>query len=96
MTHSGHGDADLEERVITCIAEGLEFAVATDHNHNTDYHSTMKKLGAGSPLTAVTRNEVPGPTGHLNAFPLGPAAPEWRIDLSCSMGWPRLVFEPLR
>ncbi len=74
LTHSGHGDSNVEERVITFLGEGLEFAVATDHNHNTDYRPTMKKLGITG-VTAVTGNEVSVPIGHFNAFPLDPARP---------------------
>ena len=34
----------------TLIGEGVEFAVATDHNHNTDYGPTVEQLGAASQL----------------------------------------------
>jgi len=73
LTHSGHGDADLEERVLSFLGEGLEFAVATDHNHNTDYAPTVRALGVESQLTTVTGNEVTTDLGHCNAFPLDPA-----------------------
>lgn len=72
LTHSGHGDANLEERVLSFLGEGLEFAVATDHNHQTDYRPTLRALGVEGALTAVTGNEVSTPLGHLNAFPLEP------------------------
>ena len=74
LTHSGHGDANLEERVIALLGEGVEFAVATDHDHHTDYAPTMAALevGAGE-LSAVTGNEVTTSIGHMNAFPLDPA-----------------------
>lgn len=75
LTHSGHGDANLEERIITLVAEGVELAVATDHNHNTDYGPTIEALGAQRELTAVTGNEVSVPIGHFNAFPLEPDRP---------------------
>ncbi len=73
LTHSGHGDASLEERIVSLVGEGVEFAVATDHNHNTDYAPTIAGLGAGAHLGAVTGNEVSVPVGHFNAFPLDPA-----------------------
>jgi hypothetical protein len=75
LTHSGHGDSNLKERIITLVAEGVEFAVATDHNHNTDYGPTIKELDAGARMTAVTGNEVTTSIGHFNAFPLDPARP---------------------
>lgn len=80
-TYSGHGDANLEERVISLAGEGVEFAVATDHNHNTDYAPTLDKLGAKGVFTTVTGNEVSTPIGHLNAFPLDPARPPIAHDL---------------
>lgn len=70
LTHSGHGDSNMKERVISLIGEGVEFAVATDHNHNTDYEPTMKELGAEDEMKAVVGNEVSTPIGHINAFPL--------------------------
>lgn len=75
LTYSGHGDANLKERVITFVGEGLEFAVATDHNHNTDYGPTVAELGVQGQLTHVTGNEVTTPIGHFNAFPLDPSRP---------------------
>ena len=70
LTHSGHGDSNLDERVISLVGEGVEFAVATDHNHHTDYGPTLERLGAGREVKTVVGNEVSVPIGHLNAFPL--------------------------
>jgi len=75
LTHSGHGDANLEERIISLAGEGVELAVATDHNHNTDYRPPVDALGAGERLATVTGNEVSTPIGHFNAFPLDPERP---------------------
>lgn len=75
LTYSGHGDSNMKERIITFVGEGLEFAVATDHNHNTDYEPTMRELGLAHALTSVTGNEVSTPVGHFNAFPLDPNRP---------------------
>lgn len=72
LTHSGHGDANMKERVISFIGEGLEFAVATDHNHNIDYEPTLRELGQQGQVTTVVGNEVSTPVGHFNAFPLDP------------------------
>ncbi|MBI5364536.1 MAG: CehA/McbA family metallohydrolase [Planctomycetes bacterium] len=81
-TFSGHGDANLEERVISLAGEGVEFAVATDHNHNTDYAPTMEKLGAKDVFTTVTGDEVSTPIGHMNVFPLDPAREPVAHDLT--------------
>ena len=75
LTHSGHGDSNMPERVISLIGEGVEFAVATDHNHNTDYDPTMQHLGVPDALRAVVGNEVSTPIGHFNAFPLDSESP---------------------
>ncbi|MCA9000892.1 MAG: CehA/McbA family metallohydrolase [Planctomycetes bacterium] len=72
LTHSGHGDASVEERQITLAAEGVELAIATDHNHNTDYGAAQHALGLSEYYTAVVGNEVTTPIGHFNAFPLDP------------------------
>ena len=70
LTHSGHGDSNMNERIISIVGEGLEFAVATDHNHNTDYQPIIDDLEAHEHLTAVVGNEVSTSYGHMNTFPL--------------------------
>jgi hypothetical protein len=75
LTHSGHGDASVEERVTTLAGEGVELAIATDHNHNTDYTAQRAQLGLAEHFTSVVGNEVTTPVGHFNAFPLDPADP---------------------
>lgn len=78
LTHSGHGDADLAERLLSCLGEGLELAVATDHDHHTDYRPTLAALELsaehGEGFAVTTGNEVSTPIGHFNAFPLDPAS----------------------
>ena len=88
LTHSGHGDSSVEERMVTLAAEGVEVAIATDHNHNTDYRSTQKAMKLTSSFLAVTGNEVTTPVGHMNAFPLDPseAPPNHRLK-----DWVKLV-----
>jgi hypothetical protein len=73
LTYSGHGDSNMNERIISLLGEGVEFAVATDHNHHTDYGPTIESLGADGSITAVTGNEISTPIGHFNAFPLDPS-----------------------
>lgn len=75
LTYSGHGDSNMPERIISLIGEGVEFAVATDHNHNTDYTPEIERLGAGDTISAVVGNEISTPVGHFNAFPLDSALP---------------------
>ncbi|MCW5554246.1 MAG: PHP domain-containing protein [Verrucomicrobiae bacterium] len=70
LTFSGHGDSNLEERMLTLAGEGVELAVATDHNHNTDYAPYQEKMGLTDYFTPVVGNEVTTAVGHINAFPL--------------------------
>ncbi len=72
FTFSGHGDSTVEERVATLAGEGVELAIATDHNHHTDYRPLQSELGLGAHFTAVTGNEVTSDNGHFNAFPFAP------------------------
>lgn len=68
-THSGHGDATVAERLVTLACEGVELAIATDHNHHTDYRPLQAEMQLGEHFTAVTGNEVTTEVGHFNAFP---------------------------
>lgn len=73
LTYSGHGDASVEERLVTLAGEGVELAVATDHNHQTDYSPLQRALALTAHFTSVVGNEVTTDNGHMNAFPLDPA-----------------------
>ena len=72
---SNHGDASVAERLVTLAGEGVELAIATDHNHNADYGPAEKETGITGYFTAVTGNEVSTNIGHINAFPLNPEDP---------------------
>lgn len=66
---SGHGDASLDERISSLAGEGVEMAIATDHNHNTDYAPRQRELQLAPWFTPVVGNEVTTKNGHFNAFP---------------------------
>jgi hypothetical protein len=72
LTFSGHGDASAEERMVTLAAEGVELAIATDHNHQTDFTPFQNELKLNGWFTSVTGNEVTTQNGHFNSFPLKP------------------------
>ncbi len=88
LTFSGHGDASIEERMLTLAGEGVEMAVATDHNHNIDYRPYQQQMQVTKYFTAVTGNEVSTPVGHINGFPLDPKdeRPEFKLT-----NWVKLV-----
>ncbi len=69
-TYSGHGDINMEERMVAILGEGVEVAIATDHNHHTDYGPTAKKLGLEGEFFPIIGNEFTTSIGHFNAFPL--------------------------
>lgn len=75
LTHSGHGDATLRERILTIAGEGIELAIATEHNHHADYGPTVETAGLRDEFATVTGNEVTTKQGHFNAFPIAPGAP---------------------
>ena len=42
VTHSGHGDCTIEERMVTLAGEGIELPIATDHNKHIDYRAASQ------------------------------------------------------
>jgi hypothetical protein len=88
FTHSRHGDATIEERMLTLAGEGIELPVAADHNLQIDYAEAARRMGVADWFTPVTGNEVTTPAGHFNIFPVEPDArvPDFRIT-----SWPHLM-----
>lgn len=74
LTHSGHGDATIEERMLTLAGEGIELPIATDHNKYIDYQQAATALGVRRYFTPVMGNEVTTPRGHFNIFPVAAGA----------------------
>ena len=83
LTHSGHGDSTVRERMLTLAGEGIEFPIATDHNVHIDYEELARELGVRDFLTPVIGNEVTTRLGHFNVFPVASAdvpIPNHRAD----------------
>ncbi len=74
LTHSGHGDATVQERMITLAAEGIELPIATDHNVQIDQDPFAREMGVRQYFTPVIGNEVTTKVGHFNVFPVAPGA----------------------
>jgi hypothetical protein len=68
LTHSGHGDATVEERMVTLAGEGIGLPIATDHNRHIDQRPFAKAAGVEGYFTPVIGNEVTTPVGHFNIF----------------------------
>jgi hypothetical protein len=88
LTHSGHGDSTLNERVITLAGEGIELAIATEHNLQVDYSAAAEKLGLRRYFTPLVGNEVTTAVGHFNVFPTpaGGPVPDFKLK-----DWPSLA-----
>ena len=89
LTHSGHGDATIDERAVTLAGEGIELPIATDHDHLTsDLAAAADRMGVSAYFTPVVGDEVTTKTGHFNAFPFpaGTKPPDPGIA-----GWPDLL-----
>jgi len=90
FTYSGHGDATVDERMLTLAGEGIELPIATDHNTLTDYGEAARKMGVQDYFTPVTGDEVTTEAGHFNVFPVqaGSRVPNHHIT-----DWPKLMEE---
>lgn len=67
---SHDSDVSLEDRVLSLLADGVEVAVSTDHNHVTDYGPYVSKLEGEQQLLGISGVEITTLTwGHFNAYP---------------------------
>jgi hypothetical protein len=80
LTFSGHGDATIDERMLTLAGEGIELPIATDHNCRIDCESAAVKMGVRRWFTPVVGNELTTPVGHFNLFPLKADVPAPKFD----------------
>ncbi|MBN2013316.1 CehA/McbA family metallohydrolase [candidate division KSB1 bacterium] len=69
-TYNSDGHCNEQERVTGLIGEGIEFAVATDHNFVTDYDTAEQKLDVSNLIATCPGNELSTPIGHFNIYPL--------------------------
>jgi len=88
----------IADRVASCAAEGLEVAIATDHNYITDYAPVIASSGLDPWLLGVPGMELTTfEMGHFNGYPL-------RVDAGSTRGgefrWagqpPQGLFDQLR
>ena len=77
--HTTHSDGRMgvEERIRSVVAEGVDVAVATDHNTITDYSPTLKRLRLNQYLAVIPGNEVTTSRMlHYNSYPVKPRPEE--------------------
>ncbi|MAG93112.1 MAG: hypothetical protein CMJ48_05120 [Planctomycetaceae bacterium] len=75
LTFSGHGDASIEERMVTLAGEAIEFPIATDHNKHINHDPFARKQDVRKYFTPVVGNEVTTKFGHFNVFPTSAETP---------------------
>src|SRR5205807_2650664 len=64
-TFSKHGDATLDERMLTLAGEAIELPIATDHNLIIDYRGAAKSNHVDHYFTSVIGDEVTTARGHF-------------------------------
>ncbi len=70
-TNFSDGRMGVAERIRSVVAEGVDVAVATDHNWINDYYPTLKKLRLNEYLAVIPGNEVTiSGMIHYNTYPL--------------------------
>ena len=70
-TIKSDGRIDISERIKSVVAEGVNVAIATDHNYIIDYEPTLKTLDLDKYLTVLIGNEVTtGGVIHYNTYPV--------------------------
>jgi hypothetical protein len=88
FTHSRHGDATEDERMLTLAGEGIELPIATDHDFLADYSEAAGRMKVRSYFTPVIGCEVTTRKGHFNIFPVQPGS---RVPNPLVEDWPRLM-----
>src|SRR6185436_16012932 len=58
FTHAKHGDATIEERMLTLAGEGIELPISTEHNMLVDFTDPAQKAGVHDFFTSVVGCEV--------------------------------------
>ena len=69
LTHSGHGDCTVDERIATLAGERLDLTIVTDHNKHVDYRDASRKQ-LNRHYDMLVGNEVTTSFGHFNIFPV--------------------------
>ncbi len=97
-TFYSDGRMDIAERIKSVVAEGVDVAVATDHNTINDYQPNLEKLGLDEYLNTIAGCEVTaGGVIHYNSYPLLPKKDEERYGaISPNQEEASLLFQDSR
>lgn len=104
--YSLDSNASLKDRISSYAGEGVEYAVATDHNYVVDYQPVLQQLGLEKHInTAVGLELTTIDRGHFNGFPLrraegalsdGNIASRTYGSFEWAMRTPTQIFDALR
>jgi hypothetical protein len=102
-TFARHGDATIEERMLTIAGEGIELPVSAEHNARVDFEAPARAAAVRPYFAPVLGTEVTTPAlGHFNVFPV-PAggrdidqrSPDWarlRQSIAAAVARPVIVL----
>ena len=88
FTYSKHGDATVEERVITLAGEGIELPIATDHDLAIDFQPAATATHTRGYFTPVVGDEVTTRVGHFNIFPVATGV---KLPSNLETNWTKLI-----
>lgn len=75
-TFARHGDATIDERMLTLAGEGIELPVSTEHDTRVDFEARARAMDVRQYFTPILGTEVTTPAlGHFNVFPMPAAGP---------------------
>ncbi len=97
-TLNSDGNCTEAERVTALVGEGVEFAVATDHNFVTNYQPAIDSLELAQYITVCSGNELTTDIGHFNIFPLPPDSRPFdskSLDARVLFGYARALPGPI-
>lgn len=69
-TASLDSEVSVADRVLGNLAEGVDFAVSSDHDIATDFAPVIEELGARDLIASVAGVEVSPIYGHFGAYPI--------------------------
>ena len=71
MQNSPDSGLRKEDRITTCMAEGLEYAVASDHDFLTELRPLIDEMGASEFIMSSVGDELTTiEMGHFNGWPM--------------------------
>jgi len=88
FTYARHGDATIEERMLTLAGEGIQLPISTEHNLLVGFSEPARRMNVAQFFTPVIGCEVTTDFGHFNSFPIetGSTPPDHRLR-----NWPELM-----